>query len=432
MATVRFSQPLFADLVVAEERLLGVFSPAAVEDPPPLQQLLEQSLRSPLGSPPLRELVPRAGKVLVLVDDITRQTPVCEMLPPVLNEIARAGAAPDRVSILVACGTHTPASEQELIRRVSLRVFSSYPVEQHYWKNAADLEHIGKTADGCPVVINRRLREAELVLGMGSIVPHRVVGFTGGGTIVQPGVCGAETTGWTHWLSAQYPGEEIMGRPDNPVRLAVESVARKAGLRFIVNAVLDGRQRVAGVYSGDPVEAHRAGCRHSSRIFSVRLPQKPDIVVIESEPANYDLWQAAKGIYSADLAVRRGGVVVLLAPCPHGVSEEHPEVIRFGYRTLEEAQALVSQGQIEDLAAAAHLVHVGAVIRQKATAVMVSPGIPPAQQQKLGFLSAATPQAGLERALALVPDGKVAVILKGGTAFPLTPPPPTGAAGSPR
>lgn len=429
---VSFSHPAFAPVAIPRERLLGVFSPRTISSPPPPEELLEGSLRGPLGSPPLKQLVPGAGNVLVLVDDITRQTPVAQLLPRILRELEEAGAGPERVSVLVACGTHTPASVGQVRQRVSSHVFERYRVEQHYWKNANQLEDIGKTASGCPVVINKKLRQAQLVLAIGSIVPHRVVGFTGGGTIVQPGVCGAETTGWTHWLSAQHPGEEIMGKPDNPVRLEIEAVARKAGLRFIVNAVLDAQQRVAGVYSGDPVQAHRAGCRRSAEIFSVQLPHQADIVLIESYPADYDLWQAAKGIYSANLAVRPGGVIVLLAPCPFGVSKEHPEVLHFGYRTLEEVRQLVADGKISDLAAAAHLVHVGEVIRKKARAIMVSTGISVEEQRKLGFLSAATPQEGLDRAMELEPQGKVAVILKGGNVYPEATPLPSAAGRSPR
>lgn len=416
---ISFAQPVFASVEVPDRRLIGVFSPAAAQEPPSFLELLEKSLASPIGSPSLGELAPGAGKILVLVDDITRQTPIALLLPRVLEEFRKAGAGPERVRVLVACGTHTPANSEEIEERVSTEVFDTYYVEQHYWKAADQLENVGETEDGCPVVINRRLREANLVIGIGSIVPHRVVGFTGGGTIVQPGVCGAQTTGWTHWLSAQYNGEEIMGKPDNPVRLKVEAVARKAGLRFIVNAVMDGQQRVAGIYSGDPVQAHRAGCRHSAEIFSIRLPKKADIVLIESEPANYDLWQAAKGIYSADLAVRPGGVIVLLATCPFGVSHEHREVLQFGYRALSEVRQLVDQRQIHDLAAAAHLVHVGAVIRGKAQAIMVSPGIPRGEQESLGFIPAENPSEALDKALALIPDAQIAVILKGGTVYPV-------------
>ena len=94
----------------------------------------------------------------------------------------------------------------------------------------------------------------------------------------------------------------------------------------------------------------------------------------ESYPADYDLWQAGKGIYSAELAVREGGVVVIVTPCPHGVSEEHPEVEKFGYRGFAEVKALVGKDQLSDLVAAAHLVHVGRVIRDRARGIMVSPG----------------------------------------------------------
>jgi lactate racemase len=251
-------------------------------------------------------------------------------------------------------------------------------------------------------------------------VPHRVMGYTGGATIVQPGVSGPAVTGYTHWMSALYAGAEILGVADNPVRLEVERIARQAGLRFIVNVVMDAHARVLRVVAGDPVAAHRCGAEHAHAVYGVPQPQLADVVVAESYPADYDLWQAAKGIYSAELAVRPGGVVILVTPCPHGVSDEHPEVERLGYQGFEEVKARVAKREITDLVAAAHLVHVGRVIRDRAQGIMVSSGIAPATQLSLGFTPAATPQHAVDLALrSQGVNAKVAILRHGGDVLPL-------------
>ena len=102
--------------------------------------------------------------------------------------------------------------------------------------------------------------------------------------------------------------------------------------------------------------------KYSRAIYGVSQPALADIVVTESYPADYDLWQAAKGIYAAELAVREGGVVILVTPCPHGVSTEHPEVEQLGYHGFAEVKSMVEKNEITDLVAAAHLVHVGRVV----------------------------------------------------------------------
>lgn len=416
---IPFSYPDVPALEVPEANLLAVLEPRAVEPSQPLEAQVQEALDHPIGSPPLEELVFPSSRVLILVDDITRQTPAWALLPVLLRRLEERGCAKDQVKILVAAGTHAPMSAGEVEKKLGARIPREYSVNLHHWKTA-ELTEIGTTADGTPIAVNSLLLDADVVAGVGMIVPHRVMGYTGGATIVQPGVSGPEVTGYTHWASALYPGDEILGIADNPVRQEVEKIARLAGLRFILNVVLDGLHRVIHVVAGDPVAAHRQGAKYSRAIWGVAQPARADIVVSESYPADHDLWQAAKGIYSAELAMRKGGVVVLVTPCPHGVSEEHPEVARLGYRKFEEVRALLGLQVITDQVAAAHLAHVGRVIVDKGLGIMVSLGIPMLTQRQLGFEHAASPQEALERAFSLLgAASKVVVLRQGGNVMPV-------------
>lgn len=425
---VTFSYPDVPPLEVPDANLLAVLEPRKVEAPQPVEALVEEALDKPIGASRVEGLLTPSSRVLVLVDDITRQTPAWTLLPPLLGRLEKRGCAKENIKILIAAGTHALMTPQEVQRKLGKRIPHEYTVNLHHWKTA-ELVEIGKTADGTPLRVNRMLREADFVIGVGMIVPHRVMGFTGGASIVQPGVSGPEVTGYTHWMSALFSGDEILGVADNPVRREVEQMARQAGLRFIVNVVMDGLGRVIHVVAGDLAAAHRQGAKHSLEIWGAPLPAPADIVVSESYPADYDLWQAAKGIYSAERAVREGGVVVLITPCPHGVSDEHPEVARLGYHGLERVKAMLDKKEIADRVAAAHLVHVGRVIRDKGRGIMVSPGIAPETQRHLGFETAATPQEALERALAMAGrNAQVAVLRQGGNVMPLVagnPPPRT-------
>lgn len=420
---IAFSYTDVPPLEVPDSNLLAVLEPRRIEPPKPLADLVEEALDRPTGSPPLEELASPSTRVLFLVDDITRQTPAGGILPSVLRRLEARGVRPDKIQILIAAGTHSLMTPQDIERKLGPDVPREYKVSLHHWKAEDRLVEIGRTADGTPVRVNRMLREADLVIGIGQIVPHRVMGYTGGATIVQPGVSGKEVTGYTHWQSALLPGGKILGYAENPVRLEVEQIARRAGLRFIVNVVMDAEQRVIHVVAGDIVAAHRKGAEAARAIWRVAQPALADIVITESYPADYDLWQASKGVYSAELAVREGGVVVLITPCPHGVAAEHPEVEQIGYKGFEEMKAMVERKQITDLVAAAHLVHVGRVIRDRAQGIMVSPGIAPATQRRLGFEPARTPQEALGTARAMLGGnpafGGIAVLRQGGNVLPL-------------
>jgi hypothetical protein len=146
--------------------------------------------------------------------------------------IGKAGIKPKGIKILVA---KTPADDREY---QSLgKTFQKHPILNHH---SGDL----------PLpILNRQKRNylyqsngqrVDLIIGVGQIVPHRVTGFSGGGNIIQPGICGEETTGKTHWLCAQFKGREILGKIENPVKDEIEKIA-KAGLKWIVNTIQDGR-----------------------------------------------------------------------------------------------------------------------------------------------------------------------------------------------
>jgi lactate racemase len=418
---ISFSYSGVAPLDLPDANFLAVLSPREAEPPPAVDTLLEDALGNPIGSEPLERLVSREAKVLLLVDDITRQTPAAALLPGIFRRLEGAGTARANVKLLIAAGTHSHMTAAEMEKKLGAETMRNYAVFQHHWKEEKLLRRIGEMADKTPVRVNRMLAESDVVIGVGQIVPHRVMGFTGGASIVQPGVSGPEITGHTHWLSALYPGSAIMGVAQNPIRQEVEQIAKSAGLRFIVNVVMDSKERVVRVVAGDPVLAHRAGAEISRSIYGVSQPEPADIVFAESYPADYDLWQAAKGVYAAELAVRRGGAVILVTPCFHGVSTEHPEVEELGYRRVAEVERMVREKKVTDMVAAAHLAHVGRVIRDWALPFMVCPGIPPEVQKHIGFNPAQCPQEALEMAFTRVGRRakKVVALLQGGHVLPL-------------
>lgn len=406
---------------VPDDRLIGIFAPReSGDDAPSLESVVAAGLAETIGMPPLRELVGGGRKVLLLADDNTRTTPVKEILPGLLAELAAGGMRDDDLTIMVALGTHRQMNLAELDAKFGAGMVDRFRLLQHNYHDEDQLVNLGTTELGTEIWVNRAVIEADVVIGLGQVVPHRVAGFGGGSKIVQPGVCGAVTTGQTHWLSAAYWGEEILGVAENPVRHEMDAVARRCGLKAIVNAVLDGAGRVAHVVCGDPVAAHRRACEHSRAIFGVELPRQAKIVITDSHPADLELWQGAKGYYSAEPAVAPGGVVILETPCPEGVAVQHPEVERYGYRSYAEVKQLVESGELPDLTMAAHLVHVGRLVREKGRGILVSPGIGPETAARLGLIWAADLADAYEKAKALVgEDAEVAVLRNGGDILPL-------------
>jgi lactate racemase len=405
---------------IPDDNLAGVCESSVVQPAASPDALIRHAFENPIGSAPIRELAAGCRNALIITDDYTRKTPVRQVLSYLIPEIEGAGIPRDRIRILVALGTHRPMTHAEMTSKFGEEFCQNIHISNHEWRNEAQLIDYGTTEGGTPVRVNRAVEEADFVFGIGQIVPHRIAGFSGGGKIIQPGICGPETTAATHWHSALYPGSEVLGIADNPVRLEIESVARQAGLAAIANAVCDADGCLIGMFVGDPVAAHRVGAELSKQVYGIRVPEPGDILLIDSYPMDIELWQGAKALYAGELAVKKGGVAILISPCPEGVSKTHHLILQEGYRPSQETISLVESGRIVDKIVAAHLVRVGRVIRDNGIGILASPGIGRADTERLGFRYASSPQEALSQAFAIKGrDASVVVIKRGGTALPL-------------
>jgi len=270
---------------------------------------------------------------------------------------------------------------------------------------------MGETSQGVKVWINKRVARADLVIGVGRIMPLEVSGFTGGGKILVPGVCGKLTNDEMHWTRMDLPDEEILGKRDNPVRASIDRFARAAGLDFILNVVMDSRGQIQHAVAGDMVEAHRTGCELALEVHAVRFPRLADIVVADSFPFDIEFWQANKALDQAGLVVRKGGALVLVSPCTEGFSATFRELIDFGYPPIQEIKRMVADGKIVNKVVAVHMAQVSHIARERATVILVTQGISPQDVRKVGLEYAATPQEALTRAFQVAGrEAKVALV----------------------
>ncbi|MCA1601977.1 MAG: nickel-dependent lactate racemase [Acidobacteria bacterium] len=406
-----------APVEVPDANLMGVYAPRAFEQVNE-EEVLARGFREPHGAPRLRAAVGRDDRVLILVEDGTRGTPVERLLPYVLEELRAAGVSEESVSLLTAQGTHRLMTEDELRRKLG-RFYGRFEIHQHRWLDEANLREFGYTSEATRVTANKLLAERDFVLGLGSIVPHRVKGFSGGAKIAFPGVAGREMQERNKWEASLRMSETVMGVAENPMRLRMEEAARLVGLRYIVNLVSEREKRIAGCFVGDPVVAHRAGCKLSREINAATMPRCADIVLVDSHPADRDFWQSAKGFYSGTMAVRQGGTLIVVAPNPEGVADNHPNVLEIGYRPHAEIVRMVEAGEVEDIVGAAILADVAQIV-DRADCIMVSPGVTQEETERLGFRYAETAEGALGMAFERQGDiAGVAVLRQGGHILPL-------------
>ena len=404
---------------IPDENLIGVFLPKEYAQSGGEESVIRTGMENPIGSERLRDEARGAENVLILADDNTRPTPVAKLLPYILEELAEAGVPEDGISFLMSLGTHRPMTETELDAKLGKDIRSRFRIYNHRWDDPSIMANLGKTSAGNDILVNRKITEADFVIGIGNIVPHPAAGFAGGGKIVDPGCVSDETCGAFHWESVKWPAKEVVGIRNNPMIQMIDEVAAKAGLKFIINTILDGKNRIVRVVAGDPVKAHESGCETAIEVYGVTVPEAADIVLADSHPADLEMWQAVKGLCTADLVMKDGGVVIMATPCPDGVSAEHPEVEEYGYRPFDEIVKLVNEGKIS-MVIGHHLVQGGRLIKRAKKVFLVSPCLTTEVIARLGYEPAPTVSDALKAAFALMGTGaRVAALQSAAELFPV-------------
>jgi nickel-dependent lactate racemase len=271
-------------------------------------------------------------------------------------------------------------------------------VLNHEWRNPDALVDMGHSRQGTPLKVNKIVAEADVVIGLGAIVPHHIPGFSGSSKIIQPGVCSAETTAETHLLSCKSGGDSFLGIEDNPVRSDMDDMADMVGMHTIFNVVMDSQGGVVGLFFGEKCAAFKEGCRLAREIYGIPYHETPDIVLANSYPCDLDFWQSHKSMYPAQRMVRPGGTIIVCTPAPEGISPVHTDLLDYTSWSSAEIQQGYRQGRIKNGVAAA-LAAAWAMVREKASIVTYSPGIPPADKAKLGHTHADSIEGAIAWAL---------------------------------
>jgi nickel-dependent lactate racemase len=164
---------------VPEQNLIEVLSPRSSEPLVDLTLAIDNALDHPIDQAPLGEWVKPGDRVIIVSDDNTRLTPSDRIIPPLLDRLNDAGIPDEQISCIMALGTHRYMTDQEMIDKVGDQVFRRIRVFNHEWQNPAALVDLGTSDQGTPLRVNRAVVEADIVIGIGAVVPHHIAWFSG-------------------------------------------------------------------------------------------------------------------------------------------------------------------------------------------------------------------------------------------------------------
>lgn len=285
----------------------------------PLQEI-SLSLQTPIGTPALFELAKGKKNVVILCSDITRPAPSHLIVPPILDELNSAGVQDENITIVFALGSHRPHTEEEKIKLVGQNVYNRVKCIDHDPKQCI---YLGQSSYNTPIWVFEPVVNSDFIIATGNLEFHYIAGYSGGHKALMPGVCNKETIQANHVMMLD--PETMPGKiENNPMRADVEEIGSKVGVKFIVNVILNAKKEIVKAVAGDPILAHREGCKYIDQMYKCPIKKKADIVICSPGgfPKDINLYQAQKGFENASYAVKDGGIIVLAAKCQELLGEK--------------------------------------------------------------------------------------------------------------
>lgn len=302
--------------VIGEHRARSV--PGLADVPAALRAALER----PIGCDPLGRGDLEGRKIALAVDDISRPTPTHRFFPLVLEHLLSNGARREDLVVVNALGVHRPMTAAEVDTKLGAGTHDGVRWVNHDAFDLREQVQLGRTSRGTDVALNRHLAEADLIVCLGAVEPHLLLGFGGGLKMIVPGLAHHRTIAQNHMQGVSAARFNYVGEETSPMRLDLEEAALMLRRRiFAVNVVMNDRLELCRFVCGDPVLAHREGVRSVREIAAQEVGEPADVVIVASNPMNADLRQGMKCIGNVQRSVKEGGLVVALLECRHGIGD---------------------------------------------------------------------------------------------------------------
>ncbi|MBL7165118.1 MAG: nickel-dependent lactate racemase, partial [Dehalococcoidales bacterium] len=252
------------ELTVPDGWQVETLNMAGHDRPALTPEQVKAAIGNAIGTPPLEELARGKKEVVIIFDDMTRGTRTYDMVPHVLAELAAAGIPDSGIRFICALGCHAAYTREHFAKKLGEEVMARFPVYNH---NAfGNCTNVGKTKTyGTEVYVNEEVMKCDLKIAIGSVVPHPMNGFGGGGKIILPGVTSFETTRDNHisfyQMMAQQQDKRIAGMglfDENLMRMDIEEAATLSDLDFMVNCLMNSWGETVAVFAGALIPSYAA------------------------------------------------------------------------------------------------------------------------------------------------------------------------------
>ena len=296
-------------------------------------EIVKEAMANPIETSKLKELAKDKEKIVIISSDHTRPVPSHITMPILLDEIESVNSEAE-ITILVATGFHRASTKEELRDKYGNRIVDEINIEMHDSRDESQMVNLGKLPSGGDMILNKTAVNADLLLAEGFIEPHFFAGFSGGRKSVLPGVASKTTVLANHCSEfIDHPRARTGMLEGNPMHEDMLYAAKKAGLAFILNVVINEDKKVINAFAGHREKAHLKGTEFVSELAGVK--SKPANIVITTNggyPLDQNIYQSVKGMTAAEATCKEGGVIIIAAECSDGHGGQE------FYKTFKEAK----------------------------------------------------------------------------------------------
>jgi len=413
----------YMEAEIPEERISAVMLSKMHDYKPELseEELVRQALKNPIGSPKLSLMAEGKDKVVVICSDHTRPVPSKIIIPQMLAEIRKGNPKAD-ITLLISTGCHRETTEEELLAKFGPEIVAKEKIVVHDCDDEDNLVKIGYLPSGGPLIINRLVVEADLVVAEGFIEPHFFAGFSGGRKSVFPGVTSRVAVMSNHNAEfIAHPKSRTGILEGNPIHRDMLYAARAARLDFICNVIINSEKEIIYAVAGDMDLAHREGTKFLSS--KCKVDSVPSDIVITTNggyPLDQNIYQAVKGMTAAEATVKENGVIIMIAKSEDGHGGESFYQTFKNEKDLDRMMKKFLDTPKEETIADQWQSQIFARVLQKARVIYVSDA-PDEMVRDLHMIPAKTVEEAIEKAdeilgkkdskIAIIPDGVAVMVI---------------------
>ncbi|MBW1659560.1 MAG: nickel-dependent lactate racemase [Deltaproteobacteria bacterium] len=411
-------------LEIEQGNILGSIEAREIPPLDDLEGTLRHLLNHPLSSPPLKEVVKKSDRVVILAGDMTRLwVGTANFLPVLLEELLAVGLERSQITILLGTGDHRPHTDEEKRQIVGEEVFENFEVVEHRARERGDLVHLGETSRGTPIWVNRRVMEADKVILTGGIVYHFLAGFGGGPKALSVGTAGYDTIQNNHKIALGSKEEGLNPKVSsgvtwgNPLYEDLVEIMKAAKADFLVDTVINREKEIAAIVAGDPIEAHHAGIEKVQEFYGIETNLKGDLVIASAMgyPEDINFYQVYKTLDNVTRVVKPGGVIVLFAECREGMGNDDFARIFSDFTDNDTRYADLSAN-----CTIGGLMGFGIALWAARHKIVLYSDMPPELAKTAGVIPASTPEEALAKGFELAVENPDVVIMPhGSVTFPI-------------